>query len=49
MEPRNREKLVPRRGNFRKLGRSGGAEVVPGFRGSKDIRVMIMNSVVDVG
>ena len=48
IKPRDRKKLVTRRGNFRELGRSGGAEVVPGFRDSKDVRVVVMDSVEDV-
>lgn len=40
--------MVTWRGNFRKLGGSGGVEVVPGFRDSEDVRVVVVNGVLDV-
>jgi len=49
MEPRDRKKLVTRRGSFRELGRRGGAEVVPGFRNSEDVWVVVMDGVLNVG
>ena len=48
VEPGDREKLVTKRGDFRKLGRSGGVVVVPGFRDSEYVRVVVEDGVLNV-
>ena len=48
VEPGDREKLVTKRGDFRKLGRSGGVVIVPGFRDSKYVRVVVVDGVLNV-
>jgi len=48
VEPGDRKKLVAKRGSFGKLGGSGGIVVVPGFRDSEDIRVVVVDGVLDV-